>query len=145
MAIVQCHECGKEISTEAKVCPKCGAKNKSRKKSKIVTFGGGFLLIVALFMAYVAFEHELNPNIPECESIRGAKVFEDLVNKSPWVLENKIRVIDVTDQKEVSSRNEPENRVCEATLRFNNATDKTYRFSFEKREQGGYLVNARQK
>ena len=145
MALVQCHECGNEISAEAKVCPKCGAKNKSGKKSKIVTFGGGILLIIALLIAYVAFEHELNPNIPECKSFRGAKVFEDLVNKSPWALENKIHVIDVTNQTDVSSGSQPEDRVCEATLRFSNATDKTYRFSFKNRELGGYLVNARPK
>lgn len=28
MAIVKCHECGADVSTEAKACPKCGAKVK---------------------------------------------------------------------------------------------------------------------
>ena len=26
MALVKCHECGREVSTEAAACPNCGAK-----------------------------------------------------------------------------------------------------------------------
>lgn len=29
MTMIKCHECGKEISSEAKACPHCGAKPKS--------------------------------------------------------------------------------------------------------------------
>ncbi len=32
MAIIKCHECGKDVSTEAKNCPGCGAKVKKQKK-----------------------------------------------------------------------------------------------------------------
>ncbi|MEQ1663206.1 MAG: zinc ribbon domain-containing protein [Thiobacillus sp.] len=28
MSLIKCHECGNEVSTEAKTCPKCGAKVK---------------------------------------------------------------------------------------------------------------------
>lgn len=32
MALITCHECGKQVSTEAKNCPSCGAKIKLPKK-----------------------------------------------------------------------------------------------------------------
>ncbi|WP_292839340.1 zinc ribbon domain-containing protein [Methylotenera sp.] len=34
MALVKCHECGKDVSTEAKVCPSCGAKVVKPKEPK---------------------------------------------------------------------------------------------------------------
>lgn len=36
MALVKCHECGNEVSTSAKSCPKCGAKVK--KKTGVLTW-----------------------------------------------------------------------------------------------------------
>lgn len=32
MALIKCHECGKEVSTDAKNCPSCGAVVKTPKK-----------------------------------------------------------------------------------------------------------------
>lgn len=50
MALVTCHECKKEVSTEAKTCPSCGAKVKKppgRIARKILyVLGGLFLFIV---------------------------------------------------------------------------------------------------
>lgn len=34
MALTPCHECGYNVSTEAKACPQCGAAPKKRRKSK---------------------------------------------------------------------------------------------------------------
>ncbi len=34
MSMIQCKECGKEISDAAKVCPNCGAPNKKEKSNK---------------------------------------------------------------------------------------------------------------
>jgi len=42
MALKKCKECGKEISSKAKVCPSCGAKNKTR--SKFI----GFLAVILI-------------------------------------------------------------------------------------------------
>lgn len=47
MALIKCHECGAQVSTEAKACPSCGAAPKV-PQSKIVTFGGGFIAVVVL-------------------------------------------------------------------------------------------------
>lgn len=45
MALIKCHECGNEVSTEATACPKCGAKpkamatnlNKNLKGSEVIS------------------------------------------------------------------------------------------------------------
>jgi uncharacterized paraquat-inducible protein A len=46
MALVKCHECGKEISAQAAVCPSCGAP--AKKKTSPVT------VVVAVLIAAVA-------------------------------------------------------------------------------------------
>jgi predicted nucleic acid-binding Zn ribbon protein len=59
MGLVRCHECGTQIRDEPKTCPHCGAKIKRRKRSAIVTYGGGFLLLVfgAILAMAFAFYH----------------------------------------------------------------------------------------
>lgn len=41
MALIKCHECGAEVSTEAKACPKCGAKTENK-------MGCGSMLLIAI-------------------------------------------------------------------------------------------------
>lgn len=47
MSLIKCHECGNEVSTEAKTCPKCGAKVKKPTsliaKVFAVVIGLGFI------------------------------------------------------------------------------------------------------
>lgn len=52
MALINCHECKKQVSTEAKKCPSCGATVKIPKKptSKIVIFFLGLLGVVTVTM-----------------------------------------------------------------------------------------------
>lgn len=49
MALTKCAECGNEVSTQAKTCPKCGAKVKTRKTS-----GRLWVLVAALVIVSVA-------------------------------------------------------------------------------------------
>jgi len=55
MALVNCHECKREVSTEAKACPHCGAT--VRRQTRTRTWGclglvvGGFLLVMLLMPA----------------------------------------------------------------------------------------------
>lgn len=48
MAIIKCHECGNQVSTEAKACPSCGAK--VRKPAGIFgwAFAGSVILLVVM-------------------------------------------------------------------------------------------------
>jgi hypothetical protein len=60
MALINCHECGKEYSSEAPACVHCGAKNASYVKPTsgcLRLFGwgaGGALVVVVLLMMYGA-------------------------------------------------------------------------------------------
>jgi len=38
MALIECHECGKKISSDTKVCPQCGARQRYRPSTGIVVF-----------------------------------------------------------------------------------------------------------
>ncbi len=53
MALIKCSECGKEISSEAKVCPHCGKPignhNEAIGYGKAVLIGIGVILMVIGF------------------------------------------------------------------------------------------------
>lgn len=49
MALVKCKECGSEVSTQAKACPKCGAK--PPKKTSIVTWMVLLFIVAAVFLS----------------------------------------------------------------------------------------------
>ena len=53
MALFACHECGKQISTEAKVCPNCGAKArppKSKTRWSVILSAIAFVFIASAIM-----------------------------------------------------------------------------------------------
>lgn len=51
MALVKCRECGEQVSTSAKSCPKCGAK--PPRRTSLLTW---IVLVFVIFMAYVAIQ-----------------------------------------------------------------------------------------
>lgn len=55
MALVKCHECGKELSTKADKCPHCGAKPK--KKTSIIVW------VFALLFGFVIFKAMSPPDV----------------------------------------------------------------------------------
>lgn len=50
MALIKCHECGTEVSTEARLCPKCGAKVKRPMSGGMIVLIG----IATIAVLYVA-------------------------------------------------------------------------------------------
>lgn len=46
MPLVKCHECGKDVSTEAKTCPSCGAKVKKPTSRAVKLIGVAFVVAV---------------------------------------------------------------------------------------------------
>jgi hypothetical protein len=56
MALLNCHECGKQVSSEAKVCQSCGAKVRIPKKktSKLLIYLLGFLVFGAVIVESLA-------------------------------------------------------------------------------------------
>ena len=139
MALVECHECGNQISTEAKVCPKCGAKNRSLKKPSVLRHFIGFIILGSLI--YFVYDFAKNSFVPNCDSY----AFSDTFDGSPYAQKNKLRVIDITNRQDVSQGTRPEDKVCEITFRLNDATTKTYIFSFEPTDDGSYFVRGKPK
>lgn len=45
MALMKCHECGSDVSSEAATCPKCGATPRSKSNKLQAVFGA--LIVVA--------------------------------------------------------------------------------------------------
>lgn len=68
MALVKCHECGKDISTEALACPNCGAPTDPSKKQTLSAKEAGSpilgLIVLILIVGIV---------ISTCSSDDGAK------------------------------------------------------------------------
>lgn len=50
MALVKCKECGSEVSTKAKTCPKCGAK--APKKTSLFTWLVAVIVVVVMFNSF---------------------------------------------------------------------------------------------
>lgn len=67
MALIKCKDCGKEFSTDAKVCPHCGAKKtkaKTRWKSILITIG-----VIYLIGLLSPHSGSSTPNTPTQEEI----------------------------------------------------------------------------
>lgn len=49
MSLIKCHECGQQVSTQAKACPSCGAKPKRPTRWKrMIVYTFGFLILLSL-------------------------------------------------------------------------------------------------
>lgn len=62
MALIKCEECGKEISSQAKTCPNCGAKTEisEKKKYNIILVVCGLVVIILVLLS-IYFIHTSNP------------------------------------------------------------------------------------
>ena len=60
MAIIKCKECGNNISSEAKSCPKCGYNNK--KNNKIFMILGVILVICIIIIGGFLVSKKYNSN-----------------------------------------------------------------------------------
>lgn len=63
MALVKCKECGEDVSTKAKTCPKCGAK--APKKTSLFTW---LVLAFIIFVVYAANQAPTVPSKPKSTS-----------------------------------------------------------------------------
>ena len=80
MALIKCKECGTEVSSKAKSCPKCGAK--PAKKTSLITW---FVLIIIAYLVYSASQSSnttssyKKPASTEKSNIKPKEVVEDKV------------------------------------------------------------------
>ena len=89
MALIKCHECGNEVSTEAKACPKCGAKVRlpapaktsvSFSISRTGWFVIGLVILVASYQQYLKSEADaaITPEQRAADAKRKAKYDKQL-------------------------------------------------------------------
>ncbi len=76
MALINCNECGNQVSTAASACPKCGApvdssqnvvapsiREKPKKKHSMLTkVGGGFVIFVSVLVILVSIKGIMETN-----------------------------------------------------------------------------------
>ena len=140
MSLVKCHECGNQISTEAKTCPQCGAKNKASAKTSKWLIAIAVMILIYGWYKYDEFKYGYLLEDPSCENRHGTELFKKTFDGSPYAQKNKLRAIEVSGHIEVSSGPLLEDSVCEITFRLNDSNKVTYIFTFEKTEDGGRFV-----
>jgi hypothetical protein len=64
MALIKCKECGKEVSSEAKTCPYCGAKPKTKTSlfTWVITVIAGFFVFNAAMNIFFG-SHKASSNV----------------------------------------------------------------------------------
>lgn len=142
MALVECHECGNKISTEAKFCPQCGAKNKKLEEKKAAVRIAVYLLLGGLaWWVYTVYETQETGGVPTCHSDAGRDLFKETFDGSPYAQKNKLRAVGIEKLRDVSSGTRPEDRACEVIFVLNDSSEVSYRFTFKDKSDGGYYVS----
>jgi predicted nucleic acid-binding Zn ribbon protein len=146
MSLSPCIECGHEISSEAKTCPNCGARNRSYKSKAWKSWLLAALILVVGLIAYINQQmsnYELN--MTECDTSDKREAFKSVIENSSFAQLQKLRVIDITKIKRIKSGGAITDLVCEATINFNSIDDKRYRFTWSESESGALLIQAKPK
>jgi RNA polymerase subunit RPABC4/transcription elongation factor Spt4 len=150
--MVACHECGRQISTDAKVCPQCGAKNRSRRQPKLLKW----IIIFAASTAAVAVVLGIVATRPSlCESYVGRQMLVRAFDRSRFAQRERLHVVDVMSQKAIPHgerigdagvRESREvdlfgaSKVCEVKFMTNDGKTRTYTLDFVESETAGYLT-----
>ncbi|MCK9386052.1 MAG: zinc ribbon domain-containing protein [Nevskia sp.] len=87
MALIKCRECGKDISTDAKACPHCGAKPPYRPSLAFVVIAG-LLIVFGIKSAFT--ETGTTGKVQTAEEI-AAKEAADMRTKMAYVMIRKVK------------------------------------------------------
>lgn len=82
MSLIKCHECGNEISTDAKNCPKCGAKVK-RPMGRTTKLLFGFLgisIVAGIISASLSEQNRITAEAAKTPEVRAAERVEKDAN-----------------------------------------------------------------
>lgn len=120
MALLNCSECKKEISSLATVCPGCGAQiNKANKTSPLVWWVLAFIIVgVFFFTQSRGYKEKSLPPLPIEVGFREALLGPGLVlkvkNKSSSIITTLVTLKNPTTQQEKSYRLDiPSNGITE--------------------------------
>ena len=145
MALKSCIECNHEISTEAKICPNCGARNrdyKSRGWEKLLILAVICIFGLAGFVYYILTENE---DISNCDTSGNRESFSSVINESSYSQLNKLKVVDILNIETIESGESMTDLVCDADINFNSKEITRFRFSWELSESGTLLILAQPK
>ena len=92
MALIQCNECGKEISDQAKVCPHCGAKTIKAKESKQNI--SKTLIIIAIIILVIAILIGIYLFMPINQYKRQAKTITNLYLNDKYTSEEAMKKLE---------------------------------------------------
>lgn len=76
MALVKCKECGEDVSTKAKACPKCGAK--APKKTSLFTW---LVLFFIIFIVYAANQSPTSTTSSKSSTVSSSSQKSDSTKK----------------------------------------------------------------
>jgi len=147
--LIKCDVCGRELSSDAKVCIHCGHPLKRRNFRLIAIAGGALVLAAICIWLGIGLVYGFitgwqgHPGLPSCESSHGQADAKRAMENSPFAKNLSLTIITMTDPKSVALNS---NRVvCQATVIFNNSEKRTLGYSFTKdpsMPSGQYLVRA---
>ena len=98
MALTKCVECGAEISTDAKTCPKCGTS----KPHKIPKMTIGQMIVVIVIAVIIAFAIKINYPITK-EPINGEALTKETNGKPALMSNNELKVYKALIQDDLST------------------------------------------
>lgn len=91
MALVHCKECGKDMSSEAKSCPSCGAPPPKTTSTATIVVGGFFTLFVVSWVYNAtnsASTAGMSKPPPTPEEVQKEKNFQTVVAGARWIKKN---------------------------------------------------------
>ena len=59
MALINCRECGKEVSNKAESCPHCGIRQVQKKRGFLATMFNGLIIVTVVFTVWNIFLSDL--------------------------------------------------------------------------------------
>lgn len=81
MALTKCAECGNEVSTQAKACPKCGAKNKPKRSYRRVAILLGIGAFVVAVVSNLATHETQKAEAARLASLTPAEIAAEQAKK----------------------------------------------------------------
>ena len=94
--MINCPECNKEVSDQAKSCPNCGyvlwQNNKHTKRSKLLIIVSIFIAFLIVITAFFIFFNKKNAKVEKVRELLKNKTNEEIVISDFWVHEDNITV-----------------------------------------------------
>jgi hypothetical protein len=142
--LVKCGACGRDVSSDARVCIHCGHPLKRRNLRTILgSLFGPIIVIAVCYLVWANFFVAIEGGLPDCTSTAGQSEAKKAIENSPFGKATGIEIVAITDaQTQLSTDQKVE---CNATAILNNTMQAALDYSFEFTTglpKGQYFVRA---